>query len=1103
MLRLLLHLPREPGQICLQHPFRQTAHPRQARGGGLVAVAEKPQIDAIRPPGKQPREGEQRRAADLLHRDRLRQIAKTPACHFPFFPAAGGPPPGGRLLPELFCAGAHGGEIAPRCHRLVAAVHHLHARVKMPRQRGPVARRHGNPPARLDKTGECLEKLALAGIELARDFGDLRLQGNERLAMHLRQPPQQRACLFLAQTGDDPVEPPRGQALRQRQRHPQRHAVGFLARGIGVAEGDHRITQRRGIGEGFVPGHRVLLQKISLGGAQEIGFAADAGADQSIEIVQAGNPGDPPRVKAVKRLVKLVQTRAAHLRQRSLQPFAHARIFGEKAVRDMRRRRVVLSPLSTGEKRAPDEKLRRLGGVHAPVVDLPPEHLQPVHEHPFPHQHPPCARAPLRMRMAQPAEVRADFGHPLRIDPRHHPGEKLRSLHDLPRHDPLRLPWRLRLHFPAPPRPLEKPRTGKDHRLPAPRRLVNIPLLALGNLAEQPRQHRPMHRPVKSLPLFAVRGILFPPLALALVSIAFPAWFKRLKRQKGILKLPVEIPPLPHPRQRKKVRLAKTAQSIAAGAYRPALRRRCRVPEIQECEKIRLWMRKRLVRRRGGSGFLRLPGPLAGIGHAQARRDNQHLREHPLRARLEQHPPQRRVHGEPRQLPPERSQRAPPVRLRRQRTEFLQHRVPRADRLRGRRVQKRKALHLAEPERLHPQDDLREIGALDLRLGEPGPLFEILLPVKTDAKPLAHPPRAACPLGGAALGDRLHRQAARPRARAVAADARQPRVDHRRDARESQRGFRDVGGDNYTPPPLRCEKALLLACGHPAKKPEHLHPRADARLQQLPRLADVAFRRHEDQHIAVRRLRKRRRRRARRRLHVPAVLLSLRLRRRVTDRDRKEPPGNLDHRRAVERLRERLRINRRGGDEQLEIRPPREQPPQRAEQEVDVQRPLVRFVEDQRRVGAQKRIGLHFGQQDAVRHELHARLAARVVAKAHLAADLPPPDAAKRREFFRHPARNAHRRHAARLRAADAAPAGKPRLQAELRELRRLARSGLPGNDHHLMRTQRRKDLLSPRADGEIRRVGDHARSEVGKIGVIGLGRQARIVYREEGAGNP
>ena len=147
-----------------------------------------------------------------------------------------------------------------------------------------------------------------------------------------------------------------------------------------------------------------------------------------------------------------------------------------------------------------------------------------------------------------------------------------------------------------------------------------------------------------------------------------------------------------------------------------------------------------------------------------------------------------------------------------------------------------------------------------------------------------------------------------------------------------------------------------------------------------------------------------------------------------------------------------------------------QEPLQVAEQEVDVERALVGFVEDERRVGAQERVGLDLRQQNAVRHELDAGVAPGVVVEAHFAADLAAPGDA---QFLGDAAGNAHRRHTARLGAADASAKIESRFQAHFWELCRFARAGLPRYDQDAMGAQSRNDLFAPGANREVGRVVD------------------------------
>jgi hypothetical protein len=86
-------------------------------------------------------------------------------------------------------------------------------------------------------------------------------------------------------------------------------------------------------------------------------------------------------------------------------------------------------------------------------------------------------------------------------------------------------------------------------------------------------------------------------------------------------------------------------------------------------------------------------------------------------------------------------------------------------------------------------------------------------------------------------------------------------------------------------------------------------------------------------------------------------------------------------------LREAVGVDGGRGDDDLQVGPARQHLPQVAEQEVDVQAALVRLVDDQRVVGAQQRVALRLGQQDAVGHQLDRGAGLQPVLEAHLVAD--------------------------------------------------------------------------------------------------------------------
>ena len=182
---------------------------------------------------------------------------------------------------------------------------------------------------------------------------------------------------------------------------------------------------------------------------------------------------------------------------------------------------------------------------------------------------------------------------------------------------------------------------------------------------------------------------------------------------------------------------------------------------------------------------------------------------------------------------------------------------------------------------------------------------------------------------------------------------------------------------------------------------------------------------------------------------------------------REQPARDHDHRRragrAGEVLRKAVGVDGGRGDDDLQVRPPRQDLPQVAEQEVDVQAALVRLVDDQRVVGAQQRVGLRLGQQDAVGHQLDRRARLQPVLEAHLVAHHL---AQRRLQLLRDALGHGAGGDAPRLGVADQALAARTeaaaQLQGNLRQLRGLARARLAADDDHLVRAQRLRDLVAP-----------------------------------------
>ncbi len=146
-------------------------------------------------------------------------------------------------------------------------------------------------------------------------------------------------------------------------------------------------------------------------------------------------------------------------------------------------------------------------------------------------------------------------------------------------------------------------------------------------------------------------------------------------------------------------------------------------------------------------------------------------------------------------------------------------------------------------------------------------------------------------------------------------------------------------------------------------------------------------------------------------------------------------------------------------------------------------------------------------EQDAVGHQLDRCPGPRLVGEADLVAD----DLAERRaQFLGDAARDARRRDAARLRMPDHAVFAASKRQADLRQLRGLARAGLAADDDDLMRLDGARDVLAPgrdrqflgKGDGRQRRAnpGPPGRGAgLGGGGCIGSRRTRAVLARHQG----
>ncbi len=163
------------------------------------------------------------------------------------------------------------------------------------------------------------------------------------------------------------------------------------------------------------------------------------------------------------------------------------------------------------------------------------------------------------------------------------------------------------------------------------------------------------------------------------------------------------------------------------------------------------------------------------------------------------------------------------------------------------------------------------------------------------------------------------------------------------------------------------------------------------------------------------------------------------------------------------------------GDDHLEVRAAGQQLGQVAEDEVDVQAPLVGLVHDDRVVGRQGAVAAELGQQDPVGHELHHRGVAHPVGEAHRVAHrLTQLDPELLGDAIGHRAR----RQPPRLGVADHGFDAPAQLEADLGQLGGLARPGLAGHDYDLVLGDGLGDLLAALGDGERLGVGDVGQGE-------------------------
>ena len=697
-----------------------------------------------------------------------------------------------------------------------------------------------------------------------------------------------------------------------------------------------------------------------------------------------------------------------------------------------------------------NEDLARRGAVDRAERDTPARHQrQPVQLDPFAGHHFAAALVPVRLEVLAGDPLAGNRLDPLGLDTGRHPRVQALRLDQLRGEHPAR-------------RLLREARARVQHERESAGPLVALALGIPGtDVRQQPGQQRLMDRLVAP----RVDGC-------RQRGRPLPAELGELARE-----LPVDVAPLGEAQERHELRTA----GVDALAVRQPLPVESgeELPQRDQRQEVGALVAEPQMRLVGR--LLLLEGPVARVRHRQRRGDDQHLGKAAALAGREHHPADPRVDRQPREIAAQRGQPARVV----DGAEFLQQLVAVGDRTRARRLEKRERLDVAEVQRGHAQDHGRQRAAQDLRIGVARSRRVVVLVIEPDADAGGDATAAPRALVRRSLGDLLDLQQRRLVAQRVALDARKPAVDDVADARDGQRGLGYVGREHHAPPPRRREHALLLRDRQPRIQRQDLdgsrvRTARERAAQEFRGFADLAFAGQEHQDVAGAFAPEILRRADDRVLEfllvvgLPGRDVAARAQRPPADVDGIGPAGHLDHRRrpvdGAEVARKALRVQRGRRHDDLEVGALRQQCLQIAQQEVDVEAALVRLVDDDRVVGRQEAVAGRLGEQDAVGHQLHERVGLRVVGEAHLVADVVAQFAA---EFLRDARRDRACRNASRLGVADEAPLAPAQRQADLGQLRRLARARLAADDHDLVVADRGGDLVGPLRDRQVVRVDD------------------------------
>ena len=477
------------------------------------------------------------------------------------------------------------------------------------------------------------------------------------------------------------------------------------------------------------------------------------------------------------------------------------------------------------------------------------------------------------------------------------------------------------------------------------------------------------------------------------------------------------------------------------------------VPEFEQTGEIRTHIGEFALGLIGG--FALRGRALARILDGQAGSENAHGRGHAHGITGDEHAPDTRVQRQARQLTAELGDATV-----RHRLQLGQQIAPVVDITPLRRVDERKTLDLAQLEVRHGEQHAGEVRAPYFRVGKGRPVVVVVLVEQADTDARGDAPAAPGALIAARLRDRLDRQALYLGGRGIPADARKPRIDDITNARHGQRGFRHVRRQHHAAAVAGRKDAVLGAAGQ-ARIKRHdfgVVPVTGQGFRQMPfTVADIALAGQKHQDVA--------------RAFAPELAhtvldcqrqVGVLFRRAITHRDRIAAPFHVDHRRAAEKPREAIRVDRGGGHDHFQIRTLVEKLLEIAEQEIDVERALVGLVDNDGFVAVEKPVAGRLRQQNAVGHQLDLGGLAQLLFEA----GLEPHEFAERRlQFVGDPLADAARRQPTRLRVADQSTRAEPRLHENLGQLRGLAGTGFAADDDHLVFMQRLRDLVGAFGD--------------------------------------